>query len=110
MSIDLTAIVTPYGLLDPNVQDALRAHGGPYEYYGTNGKWERLHSLFEWLPNFTYRVLKKPIVVQSALDAWLMPTGWVHAGKSMQEASPVRIIFETVDGVIDPSSYRVVPR
>lgn len=108
MSIDLTKITTPYGLLDEIVQDQLRSHGGPYEWFASGGWQHVMIAGFEW--HMVYRVKPKPIVVRSALDAWLMPTGWVHAGKSMQEASPVRIIFETVDGVIDPSSYRVVPR
>lgn len=31
--IDLTKITTPFGLLDKETQDALRAHGGPYEWF-----------------------------------------------------------------------------
>lgn len=30
---DLTKITTPFGLLDAETQEALRAHGGPYEWY-----------------------------------------------------------------------------
>lgn len=30
---DLTQINVPFGLLDPETQEALKAHGGPYEYY-----------------------------------------------------------------------------
>ncbi len=30
---DLTAITTPFGLLDRETQEALKAHGGPYEVY-----------------------------------------------------------------------------
>lgn len=110
MSIDLTAIVTPYGLVDPDVQNELRAHGGPYQFYAENGKWVTLHTLFEWLPNFAYRVKPEPITVTHTYDAWMMPTGWVHAGKSMQEAQPVRITFKRINGVIDPPSYRVFHR
>lgn len=31
--IDLTKITTPFGLLDAETQEALRAHGGPYECF-----------------------------------------------------------------------------
>lgn len=35
---DLTAITTAFGLLDEATQEALRAHGGPYEYW-YDGEW-----------------------------------------------------------------------
>ena len=31
--MDLTKITTPFGLLDAETQEALKAHGGPYEYF-----------------------------------------------------------------------------
>jgi len=34
---DLTAITTPYGLLDPETQEALKAHGGPWEVFSAFG-------------------------------------------------------------------------
>jgi hypothetical protein len=30
---DLTKITTPYGLLDDKTREALKAHGGPYEFW-----------------------------------------------------------------------------
>ena len=36
-AIDLTAITTPFGLLDEATQAALKAHGGPYEAYFYRG-------------------------------------------------------------------------
>jgi hypothetical protein len=33
---DLTAITTPFGLLDRETQEALKAHGGPYEAFFQN--------------------------------------------------------------------------
>lgn len=41
---DLTKITTPFGLLDdaygPGTQDALKAHGGPYEFWrGKDNTW-----------------------------------------------------------------------
>lgn len=35
---DLTAITTPFGLLDRETQEALKEHGGPYEVF-TNFGW-----------------------------------------------------------------------
>ena len=110
MSSVLSKITTPFGLLGEAVQEQLRLHGGPYEFFAGD-KWVAASlEPDEWLPLHTYRVKPAPIIVTHDYDAWLMPTGWVHAGKSMQEAQPVRIIFDRIDGAIDPSSYRVVPR
>ena len=36
---DLTKITTPFGLLDAETQEALKAHGGPYEFYQMMGSW-----------------------------------------------------------------------
>lgn len=35
--IDLTKITTPFGLLDAETQEALKAHGGPYDVWGIRG-------------------------------------------------------------------------
>ena len=40
--IDLAAITTPYGLLDRETQEALKAHPGPFEYYSSFGYWAPL--------------------------------------------------------------------
>ena len=56
---DLTAITTPFGLLDEATQEALRAHGGPYEYW-YEGEWhdsEQPLSLSCW----AWRVKSDPI-------------------------------------------------
>lgn len=47
---DLTAITTPFGLLDKETQDALRAHGGPYEAFCVHEDDGRP----EWLPQDCY--------------------------------------------------------
>lgn len=55
---DLTKITTPFGLLDDETQKALKAHGGPYEWYASIDGW------IEWSPNWdypnTYRVKPSP--------------------------------------------------
>lgn len=58
---DLTTITTPFGLLDAETRAALRAHGGPYEYWNggswTNSASEALHDIDTAL---TYRVKPAP--------------------------------------------------
>ena len=55
---DLTTITMPFGLLDAETQEALKAHGGPYEWYASCDGWA------EWTPNWdwpnTYRVKPAP--------------------------------------------------
>ena len=60
---DLTAITTPFGLLDETTQDALRAHGGPYEMYAgssTGHRWQR-GCLGEYKA-IAYRVKPGPVI------------------------------------------------
>ena len=58
---DLTDLKTPFGLLDRETQEALMAHGGPYEYWNggswTNSASETLHDIDTAL---TYRVKPAP--------------------------------------------------
>jgi len=65
---DLTNITTPIGLLaeiDPETEEALKAHGGPYEFFNSSGQWiPKYHE--GWQPNITYRVVKPkptPLIV-----------------------------------------------
>lgn len=60
---DLTKITTPFGLLDPETQEALNAHGGPYEVYLSVG-WESVVSPF-WAINCCYRVKPQPLTKPS---------------------------------------------
>ena len=56
--IDLTAIITPFGLLPADVQQALRDHGGPWECWQSNGNWEAIKP--GWGISQTYRVRPLP--------------------------------------------------
>jgi len=56
-AIDLTAITTPFGLLDEATQAALKAHGGPYEAYFYRG-WGACEPGFT--PSTAYRVAPAP--------------------------------------------------
>jgi len=44
---DLTALKTPFGLLDRETQEALKAHGGPYECWSPRQKsWDDVEASF----------------------------------------------------------------
>lgn len=58
---DLTALTTPFGLLDRDTQEALRAHGGPYEWFsGVSGWTVSEHDPTHWHPAYTIRVKAAP--------------------------------------------------
>lgn len=59
MTIDLTKITTPFGLLDAETQKALSAHGGPWESYAAGCKWVHCPSP-AWVDSSTYRVKPAP--------------------------------------------------
>lgn len=56
---DLTKITTPFGLLDAETQEALKAHGGPWEFLNLSGSWNKLVSP-AWQLDSTYRVRPAP--------------------------------------------------
>lgn len=58
MMTDLTAITTPFGLLDRETQEALKAHGGPYEIYRRLGWGDVLQPSFDAI--YAYRVKPSP--------------------------------------------------
>jgi hypothetical protein len=57
---DLTKITTPFGLLNKETQDALIAHGGPYEYWASIGEWSDVRLNPAWGVATTYRVKPLP--------------------------------------------------
>ena len=60
---DLTDLKTPFGLLDPETQAALKAHGGPYEVYVASlelgrGVWKPIDPV--WTDALAVRVKPAP--------------------------------------------------
>lgn len=55
---DLTALTTPYGLLDRETQEALKAHGGPYEFW-IGDVWDEIRDP-GWGGKYAYRVKPAP--------------------------------------------------
>jgi hypothetical protein len=68
--VGLTAITTPFGLLDAETQEALRAHGGPWEYWSGH-RWMAPDERPGWFPELAYRVKPSPPKPRE----W-----WIYAG------------------------------
>lgn len=83
---DLTKITTPFGLLDPETQEALKAHGGWIEYYTPNGWVLSTNPL--WLPATTYRVKPEP---PKPREFWVnvYPGDWHYTYDSREAADRV---------------------
>lgn len=77
MTQDLTAITTPFGLLDNATQDALRAHGGPWEYYTDYEGWRESKSAPAYVPGTVYRVKPQP---PKPREWWAGFVGCTHYG------------------------------
>lgn len=57
---DLTTITMPFGLLDAETQEALKAHGGPYEVFAVYGWRPTLGDPQYWSDRYAYRVKPAP--------------------------------------------------
>ena len=103
---DLTAVTTPFGLLDAATQEALRAHGGPYEMWD-GAEWDE--GIPSWYGDSTYRVQPKPESETITCNAYVHPSGIISKIES-DTPQPVRVTFNRINGVIDLASYKVEPR
>ena len=70
---DLTALTTPFGLLDRETQEALTAHGGPIEQYTSCGE-------TGWRPHVMHKVSYHPCVVYRVKPAPPKPREWWVSG------------------------------
>ncbi|UNY40293.1 hypothetical protein KLEP181_gp59 [Paracoccus phage vB_PmaP_KLEP18-1] len=106
-AIDLTAITTPFGLLDAATQEALRAHGGPYEYFYM-GEWYETDTIDDRDTHWVHRVKPAPKRETVVFDGWI----WNDDGRIwlVEADTPVRVTFDRVYGKIDLASYRVEAR
>lgn len=98
--IDLTAITTPFGLLDEATQKALRDDGGPYQFYGGSDKWMDCN-----LPGFclitTYR--KKPAPKIETVVLYGLKSGghWIF-GEADASDDTHSITMTLTEGVPNP--------
>ena len=85
---DLTKLTAPFGLLDEvygeGTQEALKAHGGPYECYCTEGYWLEVPS--SWELSTTYRVKPQPLTEPS--PPWEHLADWVQYVARDEEGRP----------------------
>ena len=104
---DLTKITTPFGLLDKETQDALKAHGGPWEMY--TGKWNDTSRLPAFFDHVVYRVKPSPLVETkraagecffksccNPADLWDRPLRG-HFGTytlTLHDGKPVKLVWE----------------
>ena len=97
---DLTAITTPYGLLDRKTREALKAHGGPYEFCNnvTDWEWTDVVPPSLWRNGNVYRVKPAPPKPREMTAVW-------NAGRSCFEIHVTNVRIPnltpmTVTGVI----------
>lgn len=117
---DLTANELPLGLLegrDPEVAEALKKHGGPYQLYaviGPGAMWADWAGPSAWGKVCTYRVAPlppAPKVETIAVNRWMTCDALVVGGAAAPEGSvPVRFTFNRIDGKPDPASFKLEAR
>lgn len=112
--VDLTADkMLPFGMLDTEVQEAMRAHGGPYEYYDGVSGWVAPVIGILWGKGCAYRVAPlppAPKVETVTMKAHLEKTGWIYTTNFNGSLMPVTITFNLIDGKPDPASYKLEAR
>jgi hypothetical protein len=91
------------GLMPPETQEAMKAHGGPYEIYGDvyAGGWRAANPA--WTPQRAYRVKPAPIRENVTLignpECGFDYSGWT--------ANTHRIQFDLIDGKPDCASIKM---
>lgn len=107
---DLTAITTPFGLLDAATQKALRAHGGPYEFFSGDNWRDAALEPDEWLNFNTYRAKKEPKRETVTMAVFIDLEGFIQPSYINGLTKRVQVTFDRVDGRIDLATYKVEPR
>jgi hypothetical protein len=102
---DLTAIKTPFDLLDEATMQDLMEHGGPYQQF--HGCWRDAEKPFHG--HLAIRVKPAPKVETVTMDASLNDDGHIYHS-ILSHYTHVRVTFNGIDGVIDLASYRVEAR
>ena len=90
--IDLTKITTPFGLLDAETQEALKTHGGPWEYYDVGSEWEDCTDA-AWIDRTTYRVKPAP---PKPREYWIAEWGPDYEGR--QSFTDIASMASYLDG------------
>lgn len=104
--VDLTAITTPFGLLDDETQKALANRGGPYEWF--DGEWQFADGdITEPGLAFVYRVKPKPPapVVGEVVAEWNTAYGFAGNDGPNDCKTTHRLILPTHDGQLVTGTY-----
>lgn len=103
--VDLTAITTPFGLLDAETREALRHHGGPYEYY--NGDDWVVTSDCDDVDRMAHRVKPKPPapVVGEVVAEWNTAYGFAGNDGPDDCKTTHRLTLPTQNGQLVPGTY-----
>jgi hypothetical protein len=100
-AVDLTNITTPFGLLPKETQDALKAHGGPYQIWGGNDWLDG--SPYWWAGTTTYRVKPQPTTDTVVLYGQNLGKEWFFcSNKDPRDHTKITLIFK--DGVVQPTA------
>lgn len=73
--LDLTTVTTPFGLLDPDTQTALKEYSGEVEFFSYHGEWKtRAIPEKDFCQNYAYRAKPEP------REFWLdLKDGIIHS-------------------------------
>jgi len=93
---DLTAITCPFGMLDDDTQERLKAWPHGWEAYGECG-W--VYADAQWRVHVLYRAKPAPVVKEWVYCAYIDPTcdGWPFVAREMSNPTH-HLIFVTKDG------------
>lgn len=98
--IDLTAITTPFGLLDEATQQALLDDGGPYEVFGSTGHWVYCDEP-SFFPSLAWRKKPAPKVETVVLTGFKICGHWVFSqAKTPKDTHTITMTL--TDGIPDP--------
>lgn len=101
-TVDLTKLYVPFALLDvaygEGTQEALKAHGGPYQAWDGYSGWFDINSPVSQFDTTIYRVKPEPKIVEITS---------YHDIKIGDDSIPVKLNYNLVDGVIDHTSMKV---
>ncbi len=98
--IDLTKVTSPFGLLDEQTKAALKAHGGPYEYWSAKqDAWLPPPDAPAWFSADVYRVKPQPPKprewwIVGGCEAWESEALARHSAPMGAEIIHVREVLE----------------
>jgi len=94
---DLTAITTPFGLLDevygPGTREALKAHGGPWELWAGGDEWIAMEDP-DWVASLVYRVKPQP---PTPRELWMRVNQNGDWRNCAEDAEGARLFREVTD-------------